>query len=374
MKFQGRANFTHGQSPLAAVVLVNLGTPDAPTPTAVRRYLAEFLADPRVIEVPRLLWRLILHGVILRIRPRRSAHAYHQVWQQRGSPLLFHSQDLAKATQARLQENGQSRIEVHLAMRYGNPGMRAVLDDLMRRNLRRLLVLPLYPQYSGSTTASVFDALADTLKTWRWIPELEFLSDYYARPGYTEMLAARVRQFRQQQGPAAHLLFSFHGIPERYLLAGDPYHCQCLATARRVAEHLQLRAEHWSVSFQSRVGRERWLTPYTDQELRRLPTAGIKSLDVICPAFAVDCLETLEEIAITGKETFLQAGGEQFRYIPALNAEEDHANWLAQLIAQCSAHWAEASPALIAQIDTDITHSVDRHRDARAKFPGQTAP
>jgi protoporphyrin/coproporphyrin ferrochelatase len=368
MKYQGRADFTHGTPPLAAVVLVNLGTPDHPEPRAVRRYLAEFLADPRVIEIPRLLWLLILHGVILRIRPRRSAHAYQQVWTERGSPLLFHTRDLVAATQAELRGSGQQRIEVHTAMRYGSPSLTSVLDGLMRRNLRRLLVLPLYPQYSGTTTGSVFDAVADTLKTWRWIPELGFVSDYYDRPGYADLLAQSVRDHRSQHGDAGYLLFSFHGIPERYLHAGDPYYCQCLATARHTAERLGLGTDRWSVSFQSRVGRERWLSPYTDQELKRLPEAGVKSLDVICPAFAVDCLETLEEIALQGRDTFIAAGGEQFRYIPALNAADAHARWLAQLIAQTTAHWPEAMPERLAGMDQQIGASAARHAAARPLF------
>jgi protoporphyrin/coproporphyrin ferrochelatase len=371
MKFQGRAEFSHGAPPLAAVVLVNLGTPDHPVTPAVRRYLAEFLADPRVIEIPRLLWLLILHGVILRIRPRRSAHAYQQVWTERGSPLLFHTQDLVAATQAQLHANGLQRIEVHTAMRYGKPALGAVLDGLMRRNLRRLLVLPLYPQYSGTTTGSVFDAVADRLKTWRWIPELGFVSDYYDRPGYADLLAQRVRDHRLQHGDAGFLLFSFHGLPERYLHAGDPYYCQCLGTARRTAEQLGLSADRWSVSFQSRVGRERWLSPYTDTELKRLPGAGVKSLDVICPAFAVDCLETLEEIAMQGRDTFIAAGGAQFRYIPALNAADDHARWLAQLIAQSTAHWPEAIADRLADVDTQIGASVARHSAARPAFDRQ---
>ncbi len=371
MKYQGRAGFAHGTPPLAVVVLVNLGTPDRAETRAVRRFLAEFLADPRVIELPRLLWRVILHGVILRIRPRRSAHAYQQVWTERGSPLLFHTQDLVAATRAELRGSGQQRIEVHTAMRYGNPSLSSVLDGLMRRNLRRLLVLPLYPQYSGTTTGSVFDAVADTLKTWRWVPELGFVSDYYDRPGYAGLLAERVRAYRQQNGTAAHLLFSFHGIPERYLHAGDPYYCQCLATARLTAEHLQLGAQQWSVSFQSRVGRERWLSPYTDTELQRLPGAGVKSLDVICPAFAVDCLETLEEIAMQGRDIFMAAGGEQFRYIPALNAGADHARWLAQLIMQSTAHWPESNPERLADIDTQIGTSAARHAAARPAFDEQ---
>jgi protoporphyrin/coproporphyrin ferrochelatase len=372
MKYQGRTGFAHGTPPLAAVVLVNLGTPDSAQTGAVRRYLAEFLADPRVIEMPRLLWRLILHGVILRIRPRRSAHAYQQVWTERGSPLRFHTEDLVAATQAALQGKGQQRIEVHAAMRYGNPSLTSVLDGLMRRNLRRLLVLPLYPQYSGSTTGSVFDAVADTLKTWRWVPELGFVSDYYDRPGYAPLLAERVRAYRKQNGAGAHLLFSFHGIPERYLHAGDPYYCQCLATARLTAEQLQLNATQWSVSFQSRVGRERWLSPYTDTELKRLAGAGVKSLDVICPAFAVDCLETLEEIAMQGRDIFMAAGGEQFRYIPALNAGTDHARWLAQLIMQSTAHWPESNPERLADIDAHIGTSAARQAAALPQFDEQT--
>lgn len=371
MKYQGRKDFSHGGPPLAAVVLVNLGTPDHPDAGAVRRYLGQFLADPRVIELPRLLWRLILHGVILRIRPRRSAHAYQQVWTERGSPLLFHTQDLTKATQHALRAAGQERIEVHMAMRYGNPSLPKVLQQLMGRNLRRLLIMPLYPQYSATTTGSVFDAVADELKTWRWVPELGFINDYYNRPGYCQLLANSVQRHRQQSGAAQHLLFSFHGIPERYLFAGDPYYCHCLATARQTAEHLQLRADQWSVSFQSRVGRERWLGPYTEQELRRLPQAGVKSLDVICPAFAVDCLETLEEIAMQGRDTFLAAGGEQFRYVGALNAEPDHAHWIAQLIAQSTAHWPEARPERMAQLDAEIAGSVDRHAKARVQFDGR---
>ncbi len=371
MKYQGRADFTHGEAATAAIVLVNLGTPNAASTSAVRRYLAEFLADPRVIELPRWLWRMILHGVILRIRPRRSAHAYRKVFTERGSPLLFHTRDLVAGVQQRLQAAGHAAIEVHTAMRYGEPAMTTVLDTLGRRNIRRLLVLPLYPQYSGTTTGSVFDAFAATLKRWRWIPELSFISDYYARPGYSAMLAQRVRAHRQRQGAGAHLLFSFHGIPERYLLAGDPYYCQCLATARMTAEHLQLAADQWSVSFQSRVGRERWLTPYTDQVLEKLATSGVKSVDVICPAFAVDCLETLEEIAIGERARFLAAGGEQFAYIPALNAEADHVAFLYELIEAQTTHWPEWTAATDA--DSDERKAIAaRHQAARIRFPDST--
>ena len=373
MKYLGRADFRHGERDVAAVVLVNLGTPSAPSPSAVRRYLGEFLADPRVIELPRLVWRLILHGVILRVRPRRSARAYRQVWTERGSPLLFHTRDLADAVQARLVEEGHAGVEVHMGMRYGAPALPAVLDALARRNVRRLLVLPLYPQYSATTTGSVFDALADTLKRWRWVPELSFVSDYHGRNGYAAMLAARVRNHREQHGDDAYLLFSFHGIPERYLLAGDPYYCQCLATARMTAEHLGLAASRWSVAFQSRVGRERWLTPYTDHELERLASTGIKTVEVICPAFAVDCLETLEEIAIGERARFLAAGGERFSYIPALNAGADHAGFLVDLIRAQTGHWPEWSAAA-GEHEAAREASAARHEAARRHCPTQVRP
>ncbi len=367
MKYQGRAEFSHGQAPLAAVVLVNLGTPQAPTASAVRRYLAEFLADPRVIELPRLLWRMILHGVILRIRPARSARAYQKVWTERGSPLLFLSRDLTAAVQGQLAACHHRGIDVQLAMRYGEPSLATVLDQLAGRNLRRLLIVPLYPQYSGTTTGSVFDAVAARLRRWRWIPDLQFVSDYYAEPGYAQMLAERIRESWQRHGRGSHLLFSFHGIPERYLRAGDPYYCQCLATARMTIELLQLEATQWSVAFQSRVGRERWLHPYTDQELVRLANAGVSSVDVVCPAFAVDCLETLEEIAIGERERFLAAGGARFQYIPALNAEPDHAAFLASLIRRQTAHWPEWT-ATDAQTAHALQQSAERHAAARPSF------
>ena len=239
MNYLGLPTFDHGARPAAAVVLVNLGTPDAPDTPAVRRYLAEFLSDPRVVELPRWQWWPILHDIILRFRPRRSAHAYQQVWTERGSPLLLHSEALATAVEAKLSGIAAGPVWVRSAMRYGRPALGAVLRELQAANVRRILVLPMYPQYSGTTTGSVFDALADALKTWRWIPELGFVSDYYRHPGYADAVADAVRRHWAAQG-RRHLLFSFHGIPERYLHAGDPYHCQCHATARRVAERLGL--------------------------------------------------------------------------------------------------------------------------------------
>ena len=342
MKYLGRNNFEHADAPRAAVLLVNLGTPDAPDTASVRRYLAEFLADPRIIEMPRWLWRIILHGVILRIRPKRSAHAYQQVWTEAGSPLLVHTERLAAAAAETLQGIASGPLLVRAAMRYGRPAIATVLRELQAANVRRILILPLYPQYSGTTTATVFDAVAAELKRWRWIPEITFVSDYYAQPAFSEVLADSVRAHWAQHG-RKHLLMSFHGIPERYLHAGDPYHCQCHATARRLAEALGLGAQDWTLAFQSRVGREPWLRPYTDETLAAMPARGIKEVDVICPGFAVDCLETLEEIAVENRGRFINAGGSAYGYIPALNDSAEHAALIAQIVRERSAHWPEFS-------------------------------
>lgn len=330
----------HRQRELTAVVLVNLGTPDAPNAPALRRYLAEFLSDPRVVETPRWLWWLILHGVILRIRPARSARAYATVWTERGSPLLVGSQALTDAVRAQLvQAHGADAPAVALAMSYGAPNLRDVLEDLRSRGMRRLLVVPLYPQYSGSTTASVFDAVSRQLQRWRWLPELRFVTDYYREPGYVQALAASVREHWQTHGRAERLLLSFHGIPGRYLVNGDPYYCQCQVTARLLREALGLNADELFVSFQSRVGREPWLQPYTDQTLQAWARAGVRRVDVACPGFSIDCLETLEEIAEQNAEAFTHAGGERLSYIPALNHRPDHVAMLCALINRQLAGW-----------------------------------
>lgn len=332
----------HGQAPLTAVVLVNLGTPDAPTAPALRRYLAEFLADPRVVEMPRWLWRLILHGVILRVRPARSARAYRTVWTEDGSPLLTLSRELARAVEGELRANlGAAAPEVALAMSYGAPNLREVLEDLRRRGLRRLLLLPLYPQYSATTSAAVFDAATRLLQRWRWLPDLRFVADYYRAPGYVDALAASVRAHWQAHGRGERLLLSFHGIPRRYLEAGDPYYCQCQVTARELRAALALDEMELQVAFQSRVGREPWLSPYTDQTLQAWARAGLRRVDVLCPGFAVDCLETLEEIAGQNAEAFVHAGGERLAYIPALNADGAHARLLADLVQRHLGGWEE---------------------------------
>lgn len=325
--------YIHQAHAFDAMVLVNLGTPDAPKASAVRRYLAEFLSDPRVIEIPRLIWKVILHGVILRIRPGRSAKAYQKIWREDGSPLLTLSQALRDLVQLQLQspnskpEQSPNKrpLQVALAMRYGRPAIGEVLRGLRDQGARRFVIVPLYPQYSATTTASVFDAVADELKSWRVVPDLQFVSDYYTRNDYLDALTASIQAHWATHGRADQLMFSFHGIPERYFKSGDPYFCHCHATARRVAERLNLHAAEYTVSFQSRVGREKWLQPYTDETLKALPGRGVSSVQVVCPGFAVDCLETLEEIAEENQHYFLQAGGQRFEYIPCLNAESSHA-------------------------------------------------
>ena len=339
MRYQGQASFAHQDGDRTGILLVHLGTPDAPTASAQRRYLAEFLGDPRVVEVPRPIWLAILYGIILPLRSPRSAHAYSAVWTERGSPLRAHSEDLAAALQAQLSAAGHT-AEVRLAMRYGRPGIGEVLERWREDGLRRLLVLPLYPQYSATTTAAVFDEVMAQLRRWRWLPELRWVNDYFAEPGWITAIADSIRRHWAAHGRAQRLLFSFHGIPQRYLRNGDPYFCQCHASARRIAEALQLEASQWQLSFQSRVGREPWLQPYTDLTLQALPGEGVRTVDVVCPGFAVDCLETLEEIAMQNAESFVAAGGESLRYIPALNADTAHAAVLADVVRRHGGGWA----------------------------------
>jgi ferrochelatase len=329
----------------AGVLLVNLGTPAAPTARAVRPYLAEFLSDPRVIEVRRWLWWLILHGVILRLRPSRSAHAYAKVWTEQGSPLRVGSEALAAGLQAELsRQRPNGPIRVALAMRYGEPSVAGTIERLQREGVRKLLVLPMYPQYSATSSGSVIDAVMDTYKKLRWPPELRIINDYHNDPAHIEALASSIERWWQTHGRGDKLLLSFHGIPERYLHAGDPYFCQCHATARLLRERLGLPDDKMVISFQSRVGRERWLHPYTDQIVRKLAAEGVKSLDVACPGFSVDCLETLEEIAMQNRDFFIEAGGSTLRYIPALNDSAGQVGSLAALILRHGQGWDEFAP------------------------------
>lgn len=341
----GQADYRHGNPASAGVLLVNLGTPKEPTPRAVRRYLAQFLSDPRIIEAPPWLWWLALHGLILRVRPARSARLYEKIWTPQGSPLLIGTAALAAGVQHALKQQRPGPILVRYAMRYGEPSIQAALRDLAQAGARRLLVLPLFPQYSGTTTASALEAVGAELAGWRWVPDLRFIADYHAEPRYIEALARSVETHWQAHGRAQRLILSFHGIPERYFRAGDPYFCQCQATARALRERLDLREEDTVVCFQSRVGREQWLAPYTDEVLTAMPRQGISHVQVLCPGFAIDCLETLEEIALRNREYFLAAGGEHFEYIPALNTSEGHIAALSELILRNGQGWPEFDPA-----------------------------
>ncbi|MGR8921576.1 MAG: ferrochelatase, partial [Gammaproteobacteria bacterium] len=307
-RIHGRKDFEHGRPERTGILLSNLGTPDAPTPAAVRRFLAEFLRDPRVVELPRLLWLPLLHGIILNTRPRRVAHAYATIWTAAGSPLLTLSAALAAKLERRFHATGAEHVSVALGMRYGQPDLSSAIEQLIAAEARRIVVLPLYPQYASATTASVYDAVYDDMRSRRWVPELRFVADYYDHPAYIAALADSVRAHWAEHGRGERLLMSFHGIPRDTFLDGDPYHCQCQATGRALAAALELSEDAWQLCFQSRVGPKEWLEPYTDRTLEAWGRDGVGDIDVICPGFAVDCLETLEEIALQNAAAFREAG------------------------------------------------------------------
>lgn len=340
------SNYTHqhGAQEKLGILLVNLGSPDAPTTSAVRRYLAEFLWDPRVVEKPRWLWWLVLHGIILRIRPRRSARSYKKVWTDQGSPLIAISRLQTRAVEQTLQKKFRGNVLVDVAMRYGKPSIEESLYGLRKAGARRFLILPMYPQYSATTTASVFDEVTQVLQTWRWLPNLRFINHYHDHPKLITALANSIRQQWKSQPRGEKLLFSFHGIPQRYVDSGDPYFCHCQKTARLVAEELQLADDDWQVVFQSRFGREPWLQPYCSEVLKQLPQTGTKSIDIICPGFSADCLETLEEINMENREVFLEAGGETYNYIPALNEGAEHIDALCEVLTAHMFGWPETMP------------------------------
>ncbi|MBN2691299.1 MAG: ferrochelatase [Burkholderiaceae bacterium] len=323
--------YQHGAASQTAILLVNLGTPDAPTAPALRRYLGEFLSDPRVVEIPKPVWWLILNGIILPIRSSKSAAKYATVWTERGSPLQTGTADLTQAVAAELAGRGH-HLQVRYAMRYGNPSVSSVLDDLARQNVTRILLVPLYPQYCAATTASTLDAVTAWTRRSRRVPELRVLNHFHDVPAYIDALAHKIEADWQQHGRPDKLVMSFHGMPARTLKLGDPYHCECHQTGRLLAQRLQLPASGYQVTFQSRFGKQEWLQPYTEPSLRKLAQEGVGRVDVVCPGFSVDCLETLEEIAMEGKEAFLSSGGKVFRYIDCLNAD---------------AQWAQAFSGLL---------------------------
>jgi protoporphyrin/coproporphyrin ferrochelatase len=321
------------------VLMVNLGTPDAPSYFAVQRYLREFLSDRRVIETARAIWLPLLYGVVLPFRPLKTVRNYRKIWLPEGSPLAVYSRRLAENTGRVLRSRPGQELRVALGMSYGNPSIASAIQSLKEQSVTRLLVLPLYPQYCASTSGSVFDGTTAVLRRWRWLPETRFVNDYHDDPGYIDALASSVEGHWRRRGERSHLLFSYHGIPASYVKDGDPYQRQAEGTTRAVVARLELRADAWSHSYQSRFGRVEWLKPYTVDMLRTLTQRGVRRLTVVSPSFAVDCLETLEEIAIEYRDVFLSLGGEELSLVPALNDGDDHARLLAAVVERHLGGW-----------------------------------
>ncbi|WP_395338104.1 ferrochelatase [Ningiella sp. W23] len=370
MKYRSQDAFTHAQVDKIGIVISNLGTPEAPTKQALRPYLKQFLSDPRVVEVPKAIWWFVLNGIILNIRPKRSAQAYKTVWTEDGSPLLTHTKHQAQGLEKRCREHFGEDVLVDYAMRYGRPSVSDAVERLLAQGARKILLLPLYPQYCASTTGSTFDALAEDFTKRRWLPDLRFISHYHDRADYIDCIANKIKAHWDENGRADKLLFSYHGIPKRYLLNGDPYHCECHKTSRLIAAKLGISADEYMTSFQSRFGREEWLKPYTDETLKKLPSEGIKSLQVVCPGFSSDCLETIEEIGEENREYFEQAGGERYEYIECLNSDDAHLDMLFCLIKDNLVGWH-----VNAQISNNLSKGEKedyQQRNALAKSLGAT--
>lgn len=338
-RFLEEPPYTHGRMPRTGVLLVNLGTPDRPDAPSLRRYLKQFLSDDRVVEIPKAVWWFILNGIILNVRPKKSAAKYATVWTDEGSPLRVHAERQTRLLQGWMVAEGQRDVEVRLAMRYGSPGMAEALQQMKVDGFTRIFVLPMYPQGASSTTGSVIDELARALLRWRRVPDVRYLNGFAGYPGYIEALAASVREHWQKNGRAEKLVMSFHGVPYFHLQKGDPYHCECHRTGRLVAEALGLARDQCLVTFQSRFGRARWLEPYTQPTLEKLAAEGLRSVDVMCPGFVADCLETLEEIAMENRDAFIASGGQRFSYIPCLNERPDWIAALGDLVRRELGYW-----------------------------------
>lgn len=353
MTYLGTSSFDHTAPATIGVLLTNVGTPAAPTAKAVRPYLAEFLGDKRVIEWPGWLWKPVLHGIILNTRPRKSAELYQRVWTDEGSPLLVILQKQAAALQTVLDDTLPVPVTVGYGMRYGDPSIADAMQAMRAANVQKLLVLPMFPHYSATTTGTSLDAVFRELQRWRWIPDLRTVNAYHDHPGYIRAVANSIEAQWAQTGRPDRLLFSFHGIPLDYFEKGDPYYCQCHKTARLVAEALNLPDEMWFVTFQSRFGPQQWLQPYTDRTLEAWGRAGVQHVDAVCPGFSADCLETTDEVGHEGRLAFQEAGGGQFNYIPALNDRPNHIAVLADLVTKHLAGWltpSEPDPAVAQRV------------------------
>ena len=338
VKYIGEKDYEHGSKEKIGVLITNLGTPDAPNRKELKVYLNQFLSDPRVIELPKILWQILLKLVILQVRPSKSAEAYKQIWTDKGSPLL----DIANRQLSKIQSSFSSKSEnivFEVGMRYGNPSIPNALLKLQNKQVRRLLVLPMYPQYCAATTGSTFDEVTNVLQKWRWIPEMRFINQYFEEKNYIEALSNSINTFWKNNQKPQKIIFSYHGIPKRYLTNGDPYHCFCLKTTRLVKERMGLSDDEIMTTFQSRFGREEWLKPYTSETLKELPKQGIKNIHIISPGFSSDCLETLEELEEENKEYFMESGGENYHYIPCLNDHDDHIDVFVNLIKKHTQGW-----------------------------------
>lgn len=357
MSYLKEPDFRHGQAAEVGVLLLNLGTPEAPTAAALRPYLKQFLSDPRVVEIPRIVWWLILNGVILNTRPKKSAAKYASIWTAEGSPLKVHTEKQAKLLKGWLGDKLPRHVRVDYAMRYGQPGIAATLAKLKAEGVTRFLLLPAYPQYAASSTATAFDEAYRWLLKTRNQPEIRTVRNYHDHPAYIRALAANIREYWRVHERPDVLVMSFHGVPRYTLEKGDPYHCECRKTGRLLAEALGLSESQYRVSFQSRFGRAEWIKPYTDATLRELAAAGTRRVDVVAPGFAADCLETLEELAMEGREMFLHAGGQAFHYIPALNETPLWIDALGEIATTHLAGWITAvDPDARAQ-DAQLTES-----------------
>ncbi len=332
MKYNGQGKDVKSRSNKIGVLLINLGTPGSPTTSKLRKYLSEFLMDPRVIELPKLLRTILVKGIIINFRSHKSARTYQKIWTENGSPLLVNSQLLAQRTDELLGEG----FELELAMRYGNPSIKSKLKKLHQRGVESLVVIPLYPQYSGSTNGSAFDEVTSQLRSHRWVPSLSFINSYYQRKDYISAIANSIRKHWNINGRAQKLVMSFHGLPQKFISNGDPYLYQCEYTAKQIAEQLKLNDEEWLLVFQSRFGAEKWIQPYCDETLKKLPSQGVTSVDIVCPGFSADCLETLEEIDSENRDYFIKAGGVNYSYIPCLNNNLDHAKLIASIVHENS--------------------------------------